>query len=80
MEQRENKKGSENFIELPLTSKIKSRKHSVIIKTEDGGVHRVLLFQVRLFDNRRLWRRKYVLDIDQYKSIKSLFSDLYKIQ
>ncbi len=71
---------SESFIGAPITSKLKRRRYSEIIKTQDEKLHSVLMYQIKLFDKRRLIRRRYILDMDQYLNLKSIFYSLYKIQ
>jgi mRNA interferase MazF len=74
-----NSESSESFIGIPLSSKIKSKKYSCIIKTDDGVLHTALLYQIRSFDKRRLTERKYVLSGEEYLKVKSYFKKLYKI-
>ncbi|HWC57657.1 MAG TPA: type II toxin-antitoxin system PemK/MazF family toxin [Candidatus Paceibacterota bacterium] len=74
-----NAEGSEIFIGIPLTSNIKNRKYSCIIKTDDDVLHTALVYQVRSFDKRRLTERKYVLSDREYTKIKKYFQKLYKL-
>jgi mRNA interferase MazF len=74
-----NAEGSESFIGIPLTSNIKNKKYSCIIKTDDGVLHTALVYQVRSFDKRRLTERKYVLHSGEYAKIEEYFRKLYKI-
>lgn len=74
-----NAEGSESFIGIPLTSKVKNKKYSCIIQTDDGVLHTALLYQIRSFDKRRLTERKYVLSENEYAKIKDYFELLYKI-
>ncbi len=74
-----NAEGSESFIGIPLTSKVKNRKYSCIIKTDDGVLHTALVYQTRSFDKRRLTTRKYVLSENEYMKKKKYFNKLYKI-
>ncbi|MBP6931255.1 MAG: type II toxin-antitoxin system PemK/MazF family toxin [Candidatus Pacebacteria bacterium] len=74
-----NAEGSESFIGIPLTSKVKNRKYSCIIKTDDGILHTALVYQIRSFDKRRLTERKYILSDEEYSKIQEYFSKLYKL-
>ena len=74
-----NAEGSESFIGIPLTSNIKNKKYSCIIKTNDGVLHTALLYQIRSFDKRRLTERKYVLSNAEYAKIEEYFKKLYKL-
>ena len=74
-----NAEGSENFIGIPLTSNIKSKKYACIIKTDDGALHTALIYQIRSFDKRRLTERKYILSTEEYSKIKKYFNRLYKL-
>ncbi len=74
-----NSEGAESFIGIPLTSKIKSKKYSCILKTDDGVLHTALVYQIRSFDKRRLAERKYVLSDGEYSKIQNYFKKLYKI-
>lgn len=72
-----NAEGSESFIGIPLTSNIKNKKYSCIIKTDDGVLHTVLAYQIRSFDKRRLTERKYILSNEEYSKIEKYFKKLY---
>jgi mRNA interferase MazF len=74
-----NAEGSENFIGIPLTSNIKRKKYSCIIKTNDGVAHTLLVYQIRNFDKRRLTKRKYVLSLEEYSKVEEYIHRLYKI-
>lgn len=74
-----NSEGSENFIGIPISSKIKNKKYSCIIKTDDQKLHTVLVYQIRSFDKRRLVNIKYILSKEEYFKIKKYFDKLYKI-
>ncbi len=74
-----NAEGNESFIGIPLTSKIKSRKYSCIIKTNDGKLHTALIYQIRSFDKRRLTEYKYTLSDEEYSNIEIYFKKLYKL-
>ena len=74
-----NAESSESFIGIPLTSNIKNKKYSCIIKTDDGVLHTALLYQIRSFDKRRLTERKYVLSNEEYGKIDEYFRKLYKV-
>lgn len=73
-----NAEGSESFIGIPLTSNIKNKKYSCIIKTDDDVLHTVLVYQIRSFDKRRLMERKYALSNEEYSKIEKYFKKLYK--
>lgn len=75
-----NSDNPQSFIGIPLTSKIRKRKYTETIQTSDNRIHNVLLYQIRIFDKRRLVRKKYFLDKKQYKKIQSAFYLIYKIQ
>lgn len=74
-----NNEGSESFIGIPITSKVKNRKYSCIIKTDDEKLHSVLVYQIRSFDKRRLTEKKYTLSDEEYRKVESYFKKLYKI-
>ena len=74
-----NAEASESFIGIPLSSKIKKGKYRAVIKTEDEKIHDTLIYQVKLFDKRRLSVRIYTLDKVQYIKIKEIFLGLYKV-
>ncbi|MDP3988909.1 MAG: type II toxin-antitoxin system PemK/MazF family toxin [bacterium] len=74
-----NAEGSESFIGIPLTSNIKNKKYSCIIKTDDGVLHTALLYQIRSFDKRRLTERKHSLSNEEYAKIEKYFKKLYKL-
>jgi len=58
-----------NFMGLPLSSKIKRSKNKITIYTIDSKYHSIILSQVRVFDNKRLLGRKYVLSRNKFKKI-----------
>jgi mRNA interferase MazF len=60
---------SNNFIGLPLSSKIKRSKNKITIFTVDSKYHSVILSQVRVFDNKRLLGKKYILSKKKFKKI-----------
>ncbi|OGI78106.1 hypothetical protein A3C57_01795 [Candidatus Nomurabacteria bacterium RIFCSPHIGHO2_02_FULL_33_12] len=72
-----NAEGSESFIGIPLTSKVKNKKYSCIIKTDDNILHTALVYQIRSFDKRRLTAIKYVLSDQEYLKIKEYINKLY---
>jgi mRNA interferase MazF len=74
-----NAEGSESFIGIPVTSKIKNKKYSCIIKTDDNTLHTALVYQIRSFDKRRLTKRKYILATPEYSKIQSYIKKLYKL-
>ncbi len=74
-----NAEGSENFIGIPITSKIKNKKYSCVIKTSDEVLHTALIYQIRSFDKKRLIKRKYILADEEYFRVGKYFKKLYKI-
>lgn len=74
-----NAAGSESFIGIPLSSKIKNKKYSCIIKTDDKKLHTALVYQIRSFDKRRLTKKIYDLSADEYLKVKQYFDKLYKV-
>ena len=60
---------SKNFIGLPLSSNIKKSKYKYIIYTNDNKCHSIILNQIRLFDSKRLIKRKYILSKNRFKII-----------
>jgi mRNA interferase MazF len=74
-----NAEGSESFIGIPLTSNIKNKKYSCIIKTDDDVLHTALVYQIRGFDKRRLKQKIYDLSDDEYQKIQQYFMLLWKI-
>lgn len=73
-----NSENSESVICLPLSSKIKKGKYRCIIKTDDSKLHDVLISQIRLADKRRLIKKIYTLDIEQYKKINDIYNKLFR--
>lgn len=74
-----NAEGSESFIGIPLTSNVKNKKYSCIIKTDDDTLHTVLVYQIRGFDKRRLTDRMCVLSDEEYLKVEKYFKRLYKL-
>jgi mRNA interferase MazF len=74
-----NAEGSESFIGIPISSKVKNRKYSCVIKTDDDVRHTALIYQIRSFDKRRLTERKYILSNKEYCRVQKYFNRLYKI-
>lgn len=74
-----NTDGNENFIGVPLSSKLKNTKYSCIIKTSDEMLHTVLVYQIRNFDNRRLKEKIYDLQEPELQRVKIYFESLWKI-
>lgn len=58
-----------NFIGLPLSSKIRKDHGRITIKTFDNVYHSVILNQIKVFDNKRLVNRKYTLSKNMFKKI-----------
>ncbi len=58
------------FIGLPMSSKIKQKKFSKIIETEDGKQHVLKLLKIRNYDNRRLRTKLYKVPKDVLSEIK----------
>lgn len=65
-----------NFVGLPLSSKIRKDIGRVTIKTVDSRYHSVILNQIRVFDNKRLINRKYVLSKNRFKKIIRRFKNM----
>jgi len=74
-----NAEGAESFIGIPLSSKVKNRKYSCIIKTLDNKLHTALVYQTRSLDKRRLTSKIYDLPTEEYEKVKEYFLKLYKI-
>ncbi len=74
-----NAESSENCIIVPLTSKLKNKKYSCIIKTIDDKLHSALVFQIKNADKRRFKEKIYSLADDEYAKVKECFDKLYKI-
>lgn len=74
-----NSESSENFIGIPLTSKLKTGKYSCIIKSPDNIPHTALTYQIRSFDKRRLTKRMFMLGDFEYKKVIDKLQILYKI-
>jgi mRNA interferase MazF len=58
------------FIGVPLSSKIKKKKFSKIIETQDSKKHLLHLLKIRSYDNRRLRTRIYLLNKALLEEIK----------
>ncbi len=63
------KVNTNNFIGLPISSRIKNRKDRFTINTFDGKVHSVILSQIKTFDNKRLLNKIYKIPRTQYVEI-----------
>lgn len=74
-----NAEGSESFIGIPLTSKVKNKKYSCIIKTDDNLLHTAMVYQIRSFDKRRLTERKYILSNEEHSKVEEYFKKLFKV-
>ena len=71
-----NSEDSENFIGIPLSSKLKNRKYSRIIRTEDGVLHSALIYQIRVFDKRRLISLKTTLSSNEFVEVQKMFDSI----
>lgn len=71
-----NSEDAENFIGIPLSSKLKNRKYSRIIRTEDGVLHSALIYQIRVFDKRRLISLKTTLSQDEFTEVQEMFDSI----
>lgn len=69
------KVNNENFLGIPLSSKIRKSKERLIIKTEDLKCHSLIFNQVRTFDNKRLLSRKYTISKNKFKKIIRKFKN-----
>ncbi len=65
-----------SFLGIPLYSKIRKNKNRITIKTIDGKFHSVLLEQVKMFDNKRLINRKYIISNNKFKKIIRRFKNM----
>jgi mRNA interferase MazF len=65
-----------NFIGFPLSSKIRKDSGRVTLKTNDLRYHSVVMNQVKVFDNKRLINRKYVLSKNKFKKILRKFKNM----
>jgi mRNA interferase MazF len=74
-----NAEGSESFIGIPLSSKIRNTKYSYTIKTNDNKLHTVLFYQIRNFDKRRLVRRIYTLSDSEMSHVRQIFYKIFVI-
>ncbi len=74
-----NAEGSESFIGIPLSSKIRNTKYSYTIKTNDNKLHTVLFYQIRNFDKRRLVRRVYTLSDSEMNHVRQIFYKIFVI-
>ena len=75
-----NADGGQNCVVVPLTSKVRKRKYSCTIKTDDGMLHSALVFQMRSIDKRRLVEKKYRLSDEEHLRVKKVFDSIYNIQ
>ncbi len=71
-----NSEDADNFIGVPLSSKLKNRKYSKIIRTEDGILHSALIYQIKVFDKRRLIKRKSSLSIEEFIEVQKMFENI----
>ena len=74
-----NAEGEQSCIVIPITSKIRAKKYSCLIQTQDGTIHSALLFQIKNADKRRFRRKMYVLSEQEYRKVRTYFEKLYKI-
>ena len=74
-----NAEGGETFVGIPLTSGVKTKKYSCVIKTDDEVLHTALVYQIRSFDKRRLQEKMYTLSDKEYSLVYKYFQKLYKI-
>lgn len=65
-----------NFIGLPVSSKIRKEEGRITIKTLDNRYYSVIFNQIKLFDNKRLINRKYVLSKNKFKKIIRKFKNM----
>lgn len=65
-----------NFIGMPVSSKIRKEEGRITIKTLDNRYHSVIFNQIKVFDNKRLINRKYVLSKNKFKKIIRKFKNM----
>lgn len=64
-----------NFLGIPLSSKIKIGSNIFILKTDDERCHSLILNQIKVFDNRRLLSKKYTISKNKFKKIIRKFKN-----
>ncbi len=64
-----NCEGDENFIGVPLTSKIKNRKYACVIMEDDGTLATALVYQIKSFDKRRLVEKHSTLSNEYFNKV-----------
>lgn len=74
-----NAEGSENFIGIPLTSKIKNGKYCCSVELDHGVLSTVLVYKIRNFDKRRLVEKIGYISNEHYKNVYKCFLNLYKV-
>ncbi len=65
-----------NFIGLPVSSKIRKDEGRITIKTFDNRYHSIIFNQIKVFDNKRLINRKYILSKNKFKKIIRKFKNM----
>ena len=65
-----------NFIGIPISSKIRKDEGRITIKTLDNRYHSVIFNQIKVFDNKRLINRKYILSKNKFKKIIRKFKNM----
>ncbi|MBC7981560.1 type II toxin-antitoxin system PemK/MazF family toxin [Candidatus Parcubacteria bacterium] len=69
------KVNDENFLGIPLSSKIRKSKQRFILKTNDTKLHSLVFNRIRIFDNRRLLSRKYIISKNKFRKIIRKFKN-----
>lgn len=67
-----------NFVGIPLSSILRSRKYSSIIRSEDGNLHSALVYQMKNFDNKRLINLFSSVSKEEYLKVKDVFKKIFK--
>jgi mRNA interferase MazF len=65
-----------SFLGLPISSQIKKDKSRPKIYTDDLRCHSVILKQMRVFDRKRLIKRKYIISKNKFKKILSFLKNM----
>ena len=74
-----NVENGNNFIGVPLTSKLKNRKYSCIIKSINSKLSTALVYQIRNFDKRRLVSKMSKANNEDYTRVINCILSLCKI-
>ena len=74
-----NRESNKSCVVVPITSKVKHKKYSCVIKTDDNMLCTALVYQIRNIDKRRLLSKISKLSDGEFNKAKKICSSLLKI-